>query len=628
MTIDHSEFSIGRYRPIYLWGGSGTIRMNRLKFMDQPVNQDAHYQVHQPDGANTVLGDLYCNWVHLMYDWGFPPEVEELDWEEFRQAAQVYHEHGSKVFAYIQTSNCVFDGSFKTKDWYALDAQCKKVYYYSGRYMTDLTHPDWVQHLKHTVKGAIERGADGIFFDNMWHGEMPVSLFGAWLGAAGCHCERCQKDYQAASGKSIPTTIDGQDPQAQDYLRWRADQVTGLIQELEAYIQELQPGTPVSANDYDIIMRPSYLIYGQDTHALAQIPHKVVTMIENFALPRWNPAPRERLANNALTIRNAHAIIVNAAHLSVLSYDVGIGFDPAYPPRRYQQGIGEAAACGASMTIKGTEYYDEGTHTVLTPEKFAPIQQAIGKYNRWLETHADLYDDRQNAAPVGFLFPGEKLWQDWHRLAPLYLGAGQTLLQAGIPWRVVRPEDELQNLQALLVFDAAKLDKLHLPDGFPVIMVPAVEGWQPGELSLLGRVDWLRRTTERAAHRLMNAYMGNRTARSIMDKLGMAKLITQTPLFYLPPENQRQPLLEVLPNDLRPLVKAREPVLVDVWRKAGEIQVHLLNYAAQPQMVSVCFAEPIDAQAISPDEDQDQIITGEHLEIPLDVYKVLRVKVE
>ena len=625
MTIDPSEFSIGRYRPIYLWGGSGTIRMNRLKFMGQPVDEDAHYQVHQPDGAQRVLGDLYCNWVHLMYDWGFPPEVEEQDWEEFRQAAQVYHEMGSKVFAYIQTSNCVFDGSFKSRNWYAQDAHGEKVYYYSGRYMTDLTHPEWVQHLKDTVKGAIERGADGIFFDNMWHGEMPVSLFGAWLGAAGCQCARCKKDYKAASGKSIPTKIDGRDPQALDYLRWRADQVTGLIRELEAYIQELQPGTPVSANDYDIIMRPSYLIYGQDTHALAQIPHKAVTMIENFALPRWDMTPRERLANNALTIRNAHAIIGNAAHLSLLSYDVGIGFDPTYPPRRYQQGIGEAAACGASMTIKGTEYYDEGAHTVLTPEKFAPIQQAIGKYNRWLEAHADLYDDRQNAAPLGFLFPGEKLWQDWHRMAPLYLGAGQTLLQAGIPWRVVQSEDDLQSLQALLVFDAAMLDKLQLPDGLPVVLVPAVEGWELGELSLLERVDSLRSLTERAAHGLMNAYMGSRPARRAMDSVGMAKLITQTPLFYLPPEKKRQTLLEVLPDDISPRVKAQEPVLIDVWRKADEIQVHLLNYAAEPQTVSVCFVKYVNAQVISPDDERDKTLTGERLEVPLDVYTVLRI---
>ena len=30
-------FKLGKYRPIYLWGGPSTIRMNKVKFMDYPV---------------------------------------------------------------------------------------------------------------------------------------------------------------------------------------------------------------------------------------------------------------------------------------------------------------------------------------------------------------------------------------------------------------------------------------------------------------------------------------------------------------------------------------------------------------------------------------------------------------
>ena len=111
MPEQDNPFRVGPYRPIYLWGGPGTIRMNRLKFMNQPVDEEAHHQAHKLDGAKRVLEDLYCNWVHLMYNWGFPPEVEQEDWDDFKRAVQIYHEQDSQVFAYIQTSNCVFGNS-------------------------------------------------------------------------------------------------------------------------------------------------------------------------------------------------------------------------------------------------------------------------------------------------------------------------------------------------------------------------------------------------------------------------------------------------------------------------------------------------------------------------------------
>ncbi len=615
-----SPFRVGAYRPIYLWGGPGTIRMNRLKFMNQPVDEDAHHEVHRDQGARRVLEDLYCNWVHLMYNWGFPPEIEREDWEDFRRAAKLYHHGGSKVFAYVQTSNCVYQGSFRQKDWYARDHRGRKVYYYSRRYMACLAHPEWVEHLKGIIRGAIERGADGIFFDNLWHGEMPISLFGAWLGAAGCHCERCKAAYIQASGNPIPRMIQTGDPAVRQYLRWRADQVTALITELAGYADRLQPGTPVSANDYDIVMRDTYVVFGQDPRELAKV--KKVTMVENFALPRWEDGTSPRLANNALTIRNSLPLIGDA-HLSVLSYDVGIGFDPLYPPRRYQQGIGEAAACGASMTTKGTEYYHEGRHTTLSPAEFAPIHRAIGKYQRWLEDHVSLYENRVNKAPVGLLYPAEDLWLDWHRLVPVYLGAGQALLVEGIPWRVVTSQDKLDDLQALLVFYSGDRAGLALPEGLALVNVPELEGWVLRPESWVARSTALRGMVGFFTHGLMNAYMGSKLARMLFDGLGLPKLITQTPLFQVPPREARQSLLAALPGGLHPRLEATELALIEVWQQDGVTQVHLVNYASQAQTVRVVCGRSVDARALSPDEMDEVEYRGEALEVPLDIYKIL-----
>ena len=35
-------FDMGVHRPVYLWAGPGTVRMNRLKFMNAPVDEAVH----------------------------------------------------------------------------------------------------------------------------------------------------------------------------------------------------------------------------------------------------------------------------------------------------------------------------------------------------------------------------------------------------------------------------------------------------------------------------------------------------------------------------------------------------------------------------------------------------------
>ncbi|MBG0788593.1 MAG: hypothetical protein H0S79_26185 [Anaerolineaceae bacterium] len=614
------HFEIGKYRPIYLWGGPGTIRMNRVKFMNYPVDEAAHLAVHEEKAAKVVVEEMDCNWVHLMYDWGFPPEVEEEDWEDFRKGAETYHHLGSPVFAYIQSSNCVYDGSFVEKDWYAKDTQGRKVYYYSGRYMVDWTHPEWIRHLKDLAQGALERGADGIFFDNLWYGEEPNGLMGAWMGSAGCHCDRCETIYHEATGKVIPAKILPGREDVAEYLRWRAGQVTATLQELADFVHSIKPDAPINANDFDVTMRNSPLIYGLDVEALAKIQDLI--MVEDFALPRWDKEPKPRLANNALTIHNTQALIGKDVHLSILAYDVGIGFDPVYPPRRHLQGIAEAAAGGASTTIKGTEYNDGEKMTMLTDPAYHAQHAAIGKYNRWLEEHAALYQKRENIAPIGLLHPEETLWRHWFELAPIYLGAGQTLTMAGIPWRVVRKGDALDGLAALLTFTPDD-QNLELDENIHQIHVPDLENWAWRKPTLVGRGGLAHSLVQSIGLGLVRAYHSSKFARHLMDKLNMASLVIQTNMFTLPPAESMAAMTQSLPDSILPTASAAEPVLIETWQKGKQPQVHLMNYANQPQKVTVHFSKPVTAKVLSPDTDEIFELEGENLTLYLDIYSIL-----
>jgi hypothetical protein len=595
--------------------------MNKVKFMNYPVDENIHLEAHTLPAAKLVVDVMHVNWVHLMYDWGFPPEIEAEDWEDFRKAAEAYHQAGSPVFAYIQTSNCVYDGSFLTKDWYARNPRGKKIYYYSGRYMVDWTHPEWIQHLKDLIKGAIDRGADGIFFDNLWYGEEPNSLMGAWLGGAGCYCERCQALYQQETGQAIPHKILPDRDNVADYLRWRARKVTQTVQKLADYARELKLDAPISANDYDVTMRNSYLIYGIDTEALANIQD--IIMVENFALPRWGKEPQRSLVNNALTIRNTREFVRNKAHLSVLSYDVGIGFDPIYPPRRHQQAIGEAAACGASMTIKGTEYNDGKRMTLLTDRKYYKQQVTIGDYHHWLEDHHDLYQNRTNTAPVGLLHPEEDLWRHWMALAPIYYGAGQVLTTAGIPWRVIREGEPTEGLSALLTFRPYDREYQLNGDTTTHIHVPALPGWAWRKLTAVAKGGFWHDLVEGLVLFLMRSYHSSKPARRIMDKLNMAKLVTQTALFNLPDRDVTHSLLDHLPKGITPRVKADQPVLIETWRKGNQRQVHVMNYAYSRQTVEVHFDSPVSARIISPDSPEILTREGKFIAFNLDIYSVL-----
>jgi hypothetical protein len=608
----------GRHRPIYLWAGPGTIRMNRLKFMNAAVDEQIHLEAHASAGVRRVVDETGCNWVYLAYNWGFPPELEVEDWDSFSEAAKAYHAAGAKVFAYIQTSNCVNEGSFKNQDWYAQDARDRRIHYYTGRYMTCWQHPAWIAHLERMIFGATQRGADGIFFDNPWYAAQPVHMFGAWHGPAGCYCPRCQQKYLQETGQPIPTRIDPGDPLSDTYIRWRANQVTLTLAYLSGYAKGLSPDIPISVNNFDAVMRPAYLIYGIDLKSLAEFQD--ILMIEDYGLPRFDRKPQPRLANNALTIHTARAL-AKETPISVDPYDQGIGFDSVFPTRRYLQGIAEATAGGAAMVIKGTEFVDRGIFTLLTAPQFYETRREIGRYHDWLEAHTGLLEDRNLKAPVALLHPGDRLWQDWSRLAPLFFGAGQTLLAAGIPWKVVVAGDTLEGIQALVVCDGPyRLPTV--PRDLPILSLTDLAGWDNRSGGGL-----VNRAFSRPAGALIDAgyraYFNSAFARRMMDRAGVMRLFTGSPLFNLPNRTQQSALLAALPAGLYPRVHAQAPVLAEAWQRDGVAELHLVNYAPQSQIIRVEFANAHPRQILSPDHSDLLLPAAASIEITIDIYDVI-----
>jgi len=615
--MDKDAIKVGFHRPVYLWAGPGTIRMNRLKFMDAPVDEAVHHEAHTAVGAQR-MAEAGFTWAYLMYDWGFPPEIEGEDWIDFKRAVEIYQTAGMRAFGYIQTSNCVYDGSYLEKDWYARDARGRLIFYYTGRYMTCWLHPLWRAHLREMVRGVIEAGADGVFFDNPWHGGQPLNFLGTWIGGAGCYCERCNEAFRDTSGLDIPTQITPEnDGNSRTYLRWRADLVTGTLGEFADYARSLKPDVLVSANDFDAVMRPSYLVYGIDLSGLSRVQD--LLMIEDFCLPRWE-AKDDLLVNNALTLRTALAL-AGVTPVTTDPYDKGIGFDRVYEPRRFVQGIVEAAACGVPMVVKGTEFVEAGDFTLLTAEQFAPQREAIGGIHRWLEAHADLFENRVNLASIGLLFPGEELWFNWHRLAPCYFGVGQALLAAGLPWNVVSKSEHLDGLDTLLSFGEKPSDWT-IPESTRVINVLELPGWELLRPSLVAQNPWLRRPVTFVVEGLFRAYFHSRLARRILDGLGLAHFFLQSPFFKLPPAEQIRELITAVGHGGRPRVRSEAPVLIEHWGRGNENQIHIVNYTEHPQNIEIEFGKLVTGRVLSLDSSEVKF-EGKILSLDLDVYAIV-----
>jgi hypothetical protein len=638
MSSNKFSYQVGKHRPVYLWAGPGTVRMNRLKFMNPLVDVRVHMEAHNPTGAERMAWEAGFNWAYLTYDWGFPPEIAHEDWIEFQQALRVYQAAGMGVFGYIQASNCVYTGSYVDKDWYAKDPKGRTFPYYTGRLMTCWSSPEWLEHLREMVRGVVEAGSEGVFFDNLWHGLQPFHMAGAWLGGAGCYCSRCQTAYQQRTGFRIPKRIAPEkDSASREYLQWRAEQVTQTISDLAWYARSLNSKIQISANNFDAIMRPSYLIFGIDLPALAEIQD--VVMIEDYGLPKWQPAGKNeetpRLINNALTLHNA-AALAGETPVTTLPYDQGIGFDELYPLRSYRQGIAEAAACGAPAVVKGTEYFHQGRFTLLTALKFSPHRKAIGQIHQWLAENEHLYRDRVNAAQVGLLYPGDALWQNWDRMAPIYFGAGQALLASGIPWRVVVPGGDPRGLEMLLSFEddpemhvtvmmeerleavgtrkeMGKLRRIH---------VPGLPGWQLFKPGFLGRHPTLRMLAASLVRRTHAAYFNRTWVRKLGDRYGLTQQYHSSPFFHVPPAQERRILMEAVGERPLPSVQADVPVLVEHWLAGHVHQLHLVNYASRPQSAHVELPQAVHGQVLSPDH-APLPFSGDRLDLEIDVYSVL-----
>jgi hypothetical protein len=596
------------------------------KFPDRPVDEEAHRRAHGPEAAEELAARGF-NRVFLSLNWGFPPEVEERHWEEFSEAVGVYRGAGLQVAGYVQASNCVAEGSYADRDWYAVTPAGDRIPYYRHRLMTCWNHPDWRAEVQGHAVRAVRAGAGVVFFDNIWMGAVPWYLGGRSGGFAGCACGRCRAAFRHACGEELPERL-GDDPVSERYLEWRAGVVRRRIGEWREAILAEDPAARVVANLNDAELRDTRALFGVVPGDLARVMDEI--LVENVAMP-GHLRSEGVLIGNALPFMALRCETPGTPVLG-LSYEEGIGLDGQPGTRRARRQVAEALALGVAPVVKGTEYLDSrGRFTVFTAPEFRPMREAVGEELRWISRRAGLFRDLVPAPEVGVLHDPEGMRRDWGRTAPASFGVGQALLREAVSFRYVSPGEltghEPRNGRGPLPPTLVIPPGIGVPDGYPedgVRVVRLEEGdlGLPGAPGALAR-SWVGRVVlGPLAGRLAAAYFASAKVRRLLDAAGLTRRFLRSPFFGLPAGSRA--LRQRLPPRDAPVFESRGVFLVARWARAdGGRLVHLVNY--EDETISV--RSRLDGRGMpalhTPDAGTRLFASGDHLFVDLECHAVL-----
>ncbi|MBN1201355.1 MAG: hypothetical protein JXJ20_05810 [Anaerolineae bacterium] len=627
-----SQFKIGEYRAISLWGARGTRQLLRLKHPGMGVDDRTYDMAYTEEGAERVRA-MGFNCVYLMCSWGFPPETEEMDWEVFRRAVRLYHEAGIQVVGGVQVSSCMAQGPYREKDWYALDPWGRRIPCYRECYYTCWNSPDWLEDVKKRICVVIEAKADGVFFGEPWMGGVPLDVGRGLLGVAGCHDARCRAAYaEETGGLALPAGIHPRGRRVQAYLQWRASLIARRLQEWASYAQELNPAIVITVEGCEPDCRNPFVQVG---HELAEPADTYEPRLLACDLPRAESAGY--LVQNAAALDGALSGPDGAAalsHVGPRQADTGT----FWSGHHFQVAMAEACALEVPPVIDGNGFVYRRSLTLLIHKQYKRQQEAIGQMNAWLEQHAGWLNNRTNASPLAVLYPQEALRTDWNAVAPVFWGACQTIIAHGLPFRVVG-QGSWDDVTTLVVppGQVSWLDQRlerFVEQGGRVIALQRARTGMSGRPLWTGyrppRPSWLhwplvRRISNRLGAKIWRLRHAGRLIRFWANRLRRPDRAPVNKLFALPPDELQRELLEAVETGSFPRVTGG--VLFSLWREPdGVEQWHLVNYQDKAVRATLHAPEFVSGWVYAPGEEEAVKVFGNDVIVTVDAYKVLRLR--
>lgn len=334
----------------YCWGGPGTIRMIQVKYFDPRFDMESLMTCYDADYVARVQALFGVTDYWVTYSWGFADEVEAEDRRFIIDRLDNFKRLGIRVHAYIQGPNLVH-ADFPDKDWWARDERGRYITYYRGRRMTSIHHQEFVDYIVNKIEDTYTLGFDGIFMDNIQHGQLGVPLPAGQLPVVftGDRSEAAQAAFRARTGHTIPHDLEADLDLTRAYLQFRMESNTAFISTVADAVHRgnMEFGT----NFYDPKFDPSY-IYAIDLQEKTAIQDYI--LFENHALPRDDGKKHNGYVEDLIIEQSIEKPVF------VVSYHHGVGMAPQFTQNELDNLFSEAAQGNFNLCLKGGEFTTNG----------------------------------------------------------------------------------------------------------------------------------------------------------------------------------------------------------------------------------------------------------------------------
>lgn len=311
---------------LYAWGGPGTIRLLSTKYHSPTIDDDSFLTLYDTDRLRQAIDVFGCRDIWVSYSWGFSDETEREDRAFIRARLQALHSLGLRVHLYVQGLNVVSQ-EFIGRDLACTDPAGRVLPYSKGRQLICPNNPDVIALLTERVRVAAAEEADGVYVDNILFGFPPAFIRSDFAPFFGCACTHCQCAFRERFSRELSFPLQGSS-QLRDYLTFREETTSALISTLGTIVRS--KGKYFGINLYDPVQMNAAIYFGYDLKRIESALDYF--LIENHSHPSTGRS-NEHLAS---------LIHGTAKPVFVLSYDQGIGFEPAYSQTMYESIAGEA----------------------------------------------------------------------------------------------------------------------------------------------------------------------------------------------------------------------------------------------------------------------------------------------
>lgn len=407
-----------------------------------------------------ALAAAGINWVTTHFFKGFGLEAEA---EEIASTARLianYHQHGVKVFTYIQygsvMSETIQGDDPRASQWGRTDWNGQHdghPYEYGDQYWRAkpcANQPGFREELLRCVEKAISIGADGIWFDN--------------VQADGCHCPYCQEAFrrhvlanvsdpwqelglrhEQLAGLTIPRATRPRDPLFQLWIRCRAEEVRASMELLCGRARALKPDVRMAVN-IGIGNHQRHVLDNANWHSMLELLD--FTYAENGLFPAWS--------NGRIVTQQSTMSIANAAGTRIVP-GAGHGAGSRGLPRTTVPGERGLRRCFAESALFGGHALGGpwGLRGENGGEPPILLRDADwrGLHRRLVDFYRgtwDLFGPAVDASPVAILYNFESLLADEADYRQSYEAMAQALLRHQIPFRYLL-SDRLAKLDEVKV---------------------------------------------------------------------------------------------------------------------------------------------------------------------------------